>query len=182
MKLSTNTLSAKLYRWFFNTDKMPTNLCPYFWKLVFMYLAILPYTIITLPHQILNKFKKEDKEMSIGVSFILYLFMFGLISLFSVPTLLLFDLSPNHFWKSVFNGGILMWIVLIGSGIYYGIKFLIQRLKEKPKKMYDKDGSLYYGYDDFGNKIYYQEPKPNILVEFFKAKYNRYCPKINWEK
>jgi hypothetical protein len=24
------------------------------------------------------------------------------------------------------------------------------------------------------------EKKPNIIIEFIKAKYNRYCPKIEW--
>jgi hypothetical protein len=180
MKLSPDTLSAKLYRWFYNTSRMPSNLCPYFWKLVFMYLVILPYVIITLPHQILNNFKRDDKETSIAVSVILYLFMFGLVSLISVPVLLLFDLSPNDFWKSIFGGGVMIWIFLICAGIYHGIKYLIKR--DKPNKMYDGNGTPFYGYDDFGNRIYYQEPKPNILVEFFKAKYNKYCPKIDWEK
>lgn len=37
MKLNYNSFSSKLYRWIYysDTNEMPSNLCPYFWKLVF---------------------------------------------------------------------------------------------------------------------------------------------------
>ena len=49
MKLDQNSISARLFRWFYATNGMPKNLCPYFWKLVLMWVFILPYTILSLP-------------------------------------------------------------------------------------------------------------------------------------
>ena len=39
-------------------------------------------------------------------------------------------------------------------------------------------------YDENGNWIPYEDrltgKRPNIILEFIKAKYNKYCPKIDW--
>ena len=162
MKLSTNSLSAKLYRWFYNQNKMPNNLCPYFWKLVIMYILIIPYFIITLPSQILYKFEKNDIQINLGYSLVLYFIIFLIVCIASVPILLLFDLNPNEFWKNIFGYGVLSWVVLIVFGIYHGFKYLLRYLKQNPNET--------------------QKENSNILVEFVKAKYNKYCPKINWDK
>lgn len=49
MELKLNSLSARLYRYFYETNKMPNSLCTYFWKLVIAYLLIIPLEIIGLP-------------------------------------------------------------------------------------------------------------------------------------
>jgi hypothetical protein len=36
-------------------------------------------------------------------------------------------------------------------------------------------------WDENGNYVPRKEDKPNIIIEFVKAKYNRYCPKITWK-
>ena len=37
-------------------------------------------------------------------------------------------------------------------------------------------------YDEYGRGIYnfHKEEKTYLVVEFVKAKYNKYCPKIDW--
>lgn len=162
MKLSTNSLSAKLYRWFYDQNEMPNNLCPYFWKLVIMYILIIPYVIITLPSQIVFKFEQNDKETNIAMSIFLFLLIFVIICMISVPVILLFDLNPNEFWRNIFSGGVISWVFLITIGIYYGFKYLFQKLKQKLNETEKKNSY--------------------ILVEFVKAKYNKYCPKIDWDK
>jgi len=63
MKLKTSSLSAKLYRYFYETEKMPKSLCPYFWKLVVAYLLILPLEIIGLPYTIVMFLFKLNKNV-----------------------------------------------------------------------------------------------------------------------
>lgn len=61
MELKLNSLSARLYRYFYETNKMPNSLCTYFWKLVIAYLLIIPLEIIGLPFTIYIKFFDKDQ-------------------------------------------------------------------------------------------------------------------------
>ena len=63
MKLKTSSLSAKLYRHFYETEKMPKSLCPYFWKLVVAYMLVLPLEIIGLPYTIVMFLFKLNKNV-----------------------------------------------------------------------------------------------------------------------
>jgi hypothetical protein len=45
MEINYNSTSARIYREFYNTKRMPESLCPYFWKLVFAW----PITILLSP-------------------------------------------------------------------------------------------------------------------------------------
>jgi len=185
MKLNHNSISAKLYRWFYGTKSMPSNLCPYFWKLVISYLFALPLILLTFPYEIIN-FKDRDNDEPIGfrvfVSFIVCFFVFAAFAIIVTPSYLFgYRPTPDHFMYNVMIGGLMLWIVGTVVGVYYGIKYLVTKIKDS-KNLYDEDGDRYYGYDANGNKIYYQEEKPNIIVEFIKAKYNKYCPKIEWKK
>ena len=179
MKLSTNSISAKLYRWFYYTDIMPSNLCPYFWKLVIMYLTIIPYFLVSLPVQVITKFRKKEISETIGYTFFFYVLIFFLIVFISLPVVLLSNGYPNPFWETIFPASVVIWTALLVFGVYVGIKYLKDQYEES-KKMYDEFGGVYYGVDEFNRKIYVRPSKPNILVEFIKAKYNKYCPKINW--
>ena len=63
MKLNINSTSAQLYRWFYATTTMPQSLCPYFWKLVIMWLLILPYSILSLPVILMDLKDFEHRTM-----------------------------------------------------------------------------------------------------------------------
>ena len=182
MKLNHNSISAKLYRWFYNEAAMPNNLCPYFWKLVLMYVTILPYVLISLPAQLITKFKAKDIGETFAYTFAFYFVLFCLFTLSLLPINLFIDFS-SHFLESFLSGSIILWAFILLFLIGYGIKLLIRMVKNwrRPKKMYDEYGYVYYGLDENGHKIYHPKPKPNILVEFIKAKYNKYCPKIDWD-
>ena len=181
MQLNKNSISAKLYRWFYNQNVMPNNLCPYFWKLVFMWISILPFIVITLPGQILSKFEKKTFGESMGYTFAFYAVSFALTVLASLPISFFTTFADGGFWDTMRNGSIVFWLFLIVVALYHGIKRLFIRIKEGGK-LYDERGRRYYGYDSEGYRIYYKEKKPNILAEFIKAKYNKYCPKIEWNE
>jgi hypothetical protein len=179
MQLNKNSISAKLYRWFYNQNVMPNNLCPYFWKLVLMWITILPFILITLPAQIITKFDRKTFGESIGYTFAFYFVSFALMVFAILPISFFTTFADGGFWDSMRIGSILFWGGLIILALYYGIKYLFIWFKEG-RKLYDEDGRRYYGYDSERNKIYYKTKKPNIIAEFIKAKYNKYCPKIDW--
>lgn len=174
MQLEHNSFSAKLYRWYYGTKSMPKNLCPYFWKLVIAYIVALPLLVVTLPYEIIY-FKTRDNDETITnricVSFIICLFFWAVFCLLSVFSLI-FDYEPVHespMYYSILTG-VLGWLIIIPITSYHGIKYLIQKAKE-PKRIYDEEGNYV---------IQGKRTKPNIVVEFVKAKYNKYCPKIEW--
>jgi hypothetical protein len=188
MELNRNSFSAKLYRWFYATKEMPQNLCPYFWKLVATFILALPVFILTIPFEIIY-YKDETKYYEpIGhrlfVSFVIMglgfvLFLLGV----SVAYLFGYSPTPNTFMFNCVISGLTIWVVGTTVGLVITVKYFINKAREA-KKLYDEDGFRYYGIDENGRKIYTlipKEEKPNIIVEFVKAKYNKYCPKINWE-
>jgi hypothetical protein len=178
MKLNKNSFSARLYRWVYATEQMPKNLCPYFWKLVIMWIVIVPYAILSLPYIALNKrndigssfFEKPGSGLILYVGVGLVLSMLWSISIFFV------GFFPKHsFAQSIQILGMLLWIIGIAIGGWNLAKWGIEKYK---------DSKIKYRYDGHGNVVgrKFEEPKPNIIVEYAKAAYNKYCPQINWEK
>lgn len=168
MKLNLNSNSAKLYRWFYGKEYMPSNLCPYFWKLVVVYIFALPLLVLTLPYIILNLIIGDDDPDTINsrilASVFMYMAAYLVIAMLS-PIMLLFMKFPKHgtsYLHDLIVQGLSAWLVAIVAGIIYLIKV-----------MYDKHNS-----NKFEEKPY---KKPNIVIEMVKAKYNKYCPKIDWE-
>lgn len=181
MKLNKNSISARLYRWFYITESMPSNLCPYFWKLVAMWILIVPASLISAPILIANRGDKINEWtpritgglLLYGVAFILFLMFFAPISY------IYYGWIKNYIqWQT---GGVLAWMVTILALIIIGTFELYNRRKAaKERKLYK------FIWDEEGNYIEnpeYREPeeKTYIIREFIKAKYNRYCPKIDWK-
>ncbi len=174
MKLNVNSTSAKLYRWFYATRVMPQNLCPYFWKLVLMWVFILPYTILSLP-VILMDLKDPDQRTTgerAGMGVIIWFGLGMLISMLSWIGLFFFEPVKDSVWFDMLITGLVGWVLSIVIGALEGYKALKDwNYKRKIK------------YTEKGYRIW-DEPKekqPSILIEFVKAKYNKYCPKIDWK-
>jgi hypothetical protein len=162
MKLDQNSLSAKLYRWFYKTDTMPTNLCAYFWKLVIAVILSPLLAIHTLPYEIINYKRRRWDTYSdmLGMSLAYWCFIAAVICMIS--TLGLFFYIPNKsssLWV-IISVGCILWGSLILVGIGWGIYETVKYLKSKKS-------------DD--------EKTDNIIVEMVKAKYHKYCPKIDWK-
>ena len=177
MKLNKNSLNAKLYCWFYGVGsyELPSNLCPYFWKLVLAWILVLPYGLLCTPfiltHELFDKTYKNGQNTfgeRVGISVIMYIMLFALFALGVGVGALFTTYAKGSIFLNVLPGSILLWIALVGIGIYQGIKALIVKLSETKKV-----------YDEHGYRVY-PEKKPNLAVEFVKAKYNKYCPKITW--
>ena len=72
-------------------------------------------------------------------------------------------------------------VLVVAITVFIG--FLMVKLinKIKDKKRYKRMG---YTLDEDGNWVksgVVVENRTNIITEFIKAKYNKYCPKIDWE-
>ncbi len=177
MKLNANSLNAKLYCWFYGqrTHQLPNNLCPYFWKLVLAWFLLVPYALFSLPvilvQEVFDKsYENGDNKFGerLGISAIIYIFLFALFVLCVGAGALFTTYAKGGLFANMLPGAIMLWFGLTGVGIYHGIMYLIQKIRE-PKIVYDNDGYRVY-----------PEKKSNLVVEFVKAKYNRYCPKIDW--
>ncbi len=174
MQLNINSTTAKLYRWFYSTSQMPQSLCPYFWKLVLMWVFIVPYTILSLP-VILIDLKDPDHRTTgerVGVGFIMWFILFMLVSMLSWIGIFFVEPVKDSMWYHMLIVGFLGW----GASIIFGGIEFYKWAKEKWENRHVK-------YDKNGYRIWTKpEPKqPSIITEFVKAKYNKYCPKIDWK-
>jgi hypothetical protein len=162
MKLNQNSISAKLYRWFYKTDTMPTNLCPYFWKLVTAVILSPLFAIYTLPYEIINyKRSRRDTygdmlEESLGY----WLLIAAIICMISSLGFFFYIPDKGSLLWGIMGVGCILWGSLILVGITWAIVKTVEYLKSKKS-------------DD--------EKTDNIIVEMVKAKYHKYCPKIDWK-
>ncbi len=158
MILSKNAKLTKLYLWFYDEMEfeLPNNLCPYFWKVVGMIFCIIPYTIICIPGIIVNKTTKGGFSR-FPVSVMIYL---GIFIFFALMTPIYSFFSSVHYPK-----GTLGHALSIFGGIVWLVIFII---------------FIWWVTDKFTEKK--KDKSPNILVEFVKATYNKYCPKLEWKE
>lgn len=166
MKLNKNSFSSKFYKWFYETSILPNNLCPYFWKLLLAWVLVallgIPSMVLLIPFLFIGIFFKDSLSMlkdnkygAILVGFFLNLALFVLVCIVFF-FLALFGVMQ---YAKDSNMGVLQ----ICGGFFSfiggcsGISYLLGNL----------------------NKI--KVKQPSIITEFVKAKYNKYCPKIDWE-
>jgi hypothetical protein len=162
MKLNQNSLSAKLYRWFYKTDTMPTNLCPYFWKLVTAVILSPLLAIHTLPYEIINykRRRRDTYEDILGTSLVHWVIIIAVICMISTLGLFFHTPDKDSLLMVMMVFGFCVWASLIIFGIIWSIFKTKEYLKSKKS-------------DD--------EKTDNIIVEMVKAKYYKYCPKIDWK-
>lgn len=177
MKLNSNSISVKLYKWFYATNVLPTNLCPYFWKLVFAWLIVIPYSLFCLPVILMELFDKtyevtdNSTGKRIGYSSLTYFLLFLVGCMLSSIGFFFVLPGKDSFYGFMGTLGFCLW----GTGIVIGIVEGVKALKEWNRTRKIK-------YDVNGYRIWNQprEEKTYLVVEFVKAKYNKYCPKIEW--
>jgi len=171
-----STIWAKLYRWFYCIEKqeMPDNLCPYFHKSVWMYFAIIPYTLFSIPVIIISFFDEAgiyNSWQRIGFSCLIYLAILAVWGIIFVPYFVIVwgDVDIVGFWEFLFAVGVVIYSAGILIGGYELIKFIGKASARGIHNAVDGIGDTQYG------------KKSVMIVEFAKAKYHKYCPKIEWE-
>lgn len=184
MKLNQNSISARLYRWFYVTGRMPQSLCPYFWKLVIAYILVIPFAILNFP---IFLFKQQDSVENTTYRFFIGAILWVVIS-FAImmivgPLSTLFTglLHDDSFLAIIQSMGFLTLFVVIAISLVAGIIHLASKIKEENRRRRSE-----WIWDEYGD--YIKNPdyspyaaKPNIIIEFIKATYHKYCPKIDWK-
>jgi len=166
MKLNKNSISAKLFRWFYRTSELPTNLCPYFWKLVMAYVFAIPVFIISLPYVIVDKdSRNESLGNRIGLGIVCWFGLFLLIA--ALTPIMLFWHTPvkGSLLETLIHCGFLVWAVGLFIGVMWFILYLGEKIKERKWER---------------RNLPKKEKRSNIIVEMVKATYYKYCPKIDW--
>lgn len=177
MELNINSLSARVYREVYNTRHMPESLCPYFWKLVLAYSLFIVLIPLLIPYWIIERFDESYKEHKapIGAKALIGFLMYGFLLL--IFTIVVFI---SAFWITYYKGSAMYSFYIGGSltslilgivCVYLGIKTIYEQHRRRQRKRL---------YNENGNNLPLEE-KPNLIVEFVKAKYNKYCPKITWK-
>ena len=178
MRLNKNSVSSRLYKWFYGVSEyqgLPNNLCPYFWKVVLMYLTIIPYTLISIPVVVYDLFDKqyENGERKtgerLGISAGVYIGVLMITSLITAIVGFFTPIETKSFWEFCQILGCMIWLGAIVVGIIQGVKYL---------REYSTTDKSYYSETE--NKWVYKKTTVNLTTEFIKAKYNKYCPKIDW--
>lgn len=182
MKLNHNSTSARLYRWFYITDEMPQTLCPYFWKLVIMWIFLAPVGLISIPIVITKQEADEWPVRILGGLLLWGIVALLFIAIFPITYLFWGWFDPKTTFGAWQRTGLALWGMLIVGSIIWGILEIRQRKKEarrhRQKEWIWNDEGDYVKNPDYEP----YEEKPSIIIEFIKAKYNKYCPKIDWTK
>ena len=182
MKINYNSTSSKLYRWFYDTHRMPKTLCPYFWKLVFAWVLTIILSPLLLPTWIVRKVTNDiDENVPVGPYALMGILIYSAILAVIGVGVFISSYWIIYYQKTLgyslyLTGGVVTFIGLIGS-ITWGIMKLKDRIRDRRTKRTIWDDNI----GDYVPNPNYKEPKPSILVEFIKAKYHKYCPKIDWE-
>ena len=166
MKLNKNSISAKLFRWFYGTTELPTNLCPYFWKLVMAYVFAIPLFIIPLPYVIIEKSSSiESLNSRIWGGFVCWVILFLLIT--ALTPIMLFWHTPvkDSLLEILMIYGFFIWAAGLTLGIIWFIHYIQDKIKERKWE---------------SRNLPKEEKRSNIIVEMVKATYYKYCPKIDW--
>ena len=183
MELNRNSISARVYRDFYNRSTMPDSLCPYFWQLVFAWPITIVLAPLAFPFWIMER-KSQDRMgvPTIGKAFFSFALLLLLLLVFCVGVFISsawITYYQKTYWYEWWVGGVVTFFIACVSFIVWGIFYLINLYKERQWQLHHQAA-----YDENGNWIPEEHrvyPKGNIIIEFIKAKYNKYCPKIDWK-
>ena len=160
MELKLNSWHVWLYNYTFNS-KLPDSLCPYFWKLVLALLLFPINVVLRLPVYIsflfIDTYKDEYSERTGSGIFLWFLIVFCIFAPIAIYHNILWWFNAYSYNNDLaICGGFLLIIIAV---------IIIAVLNEN---------------NDIAYNIKYKA-KNNILVNYSKAWYNNYCPKINWK-
>jgi len=175
MTLSKNSWHYWLYTTVYSTS-VPTNLCPYFWKLVWGCIIFIPITIIFVPWLLLNwisdrkeftypnYYKDSPPALILTIATILGVNMIAMF--WHWPTKLQWLKGSQSAW---FVLGVIGWCI----GIFILVVYIVTKAGEAIEER--KLQRMIKGETTF------KEKKPNIIKAFIRAKIEKSCPRIDWD-
>ena len=165
MILNRDSIIPRIYRWFYVTNNMPENLCPYFWKLVLMWIVIVPYIIISIPGTIIFKKHKVDSTGERLARGILSSTLISVVlsMLWSLSIFFIGEFPKGSFLYVIQEAGIIIWFIFIVIVFYLLVDWLIRR------------------YNKYKIGFIKSKKESSVIFEWMKATYNKYCPMISWK-
>ena len=140
-----------------------------------MYLTIIPYVLFSIPVVVYDLFDKQyengDRKVGerLGISVGVYIALFVLAALISAIAAIFLKVDKGSLFEFLVVGGCLFWAGLTVIGVIEGVKYL---------REYSTTNESFY--DSQQDRWVTKKTKVNMTTEFIKAKYNKYCPKIDW--
>ena len=162
-----DSLTARLYRWFYCTNQMPMSLCSYFWAVFWMYLVIVPYTICVAPALLLETcYDKWYNRLGPGIFSWFVVIILGSM-LYSISVFWI-GWRPDNTWQGVMQRtGSLCWIFICTVGIIFAVGLI-------------RDWRHQRYIDKFYKKVVKAE-QANLVVAYYRAFREKYCPKLDWD-
>jgi hypothetical protein len=140
-----------------------------------MYLTFIPYVLFSIPVVVYDLFDKNysngDRKTGerLGISVGVYIGLFVLAALISAIAAIFLKVDKGSLFEFLVVGGCLFWAGLTVIGVIEGVKYL---------REYSTTNESFY--DSQQDRWVTKKTKVNMTTEFIKAKYNKYCPKIDW--
>jgi hypothetical protein len=160
MKLKLNSWYVWLWNYTYSQD-LPNNLCPMFWQLIGAILFFIPNVIFRIPINIINMFSEDTVERGddrTKVGMVIY----GLLGLTVAVCIALFNWLLWLFGAYSYDSA----LATIGGMLLILALFFTIR---------------YFWLENKVGKTIVNKTSNNMIVNYTKAWYNNYCPKINWE-
>lgn len=147
---------------------MPETSCKYYKRLIFMWLLLPFFTILTLPSNlVLTRSSWTHSRVDIvGINIMIYCGIFILALLLTPLSLFWYNYSELVVLKSFVTTSLFLWSIIISSVIFYGTIKLFGYTYRKIK--YRKKKNV--------------EAKPSWLKERWDELRGKYCKPLNWIK
>jgi len=157
MNLNENAWHARLFKLIYSNHKLPDNLCNYFWNVVFLLITIpiyFPGLLLSLSAKLRLRYNFKGPAVTAGGFF---------INLFIALNVSAVIKMTEQTGLSLTLSAIIVPVIIVTSiaTLFYLMYLFTEAL---PHKARSNDNIV------------------GITSEYFKAKKEAYCPKIEWKK
>jgi hypothetical protein len=177
---SSKSFHAKLFKSTYGREKLPTNLCSYFWLDVLAFIIMIP----AWPGHLINIIrKKNDTAAFIFVIHVFVALMIGLLFYTKEQQ------KNNNILIPAYFIGMACFVSFIG--VIIGIIFLVGYLKElAEKRRYNEFYKIRVANPELDNYEIWERVEERhgkkgrrwLLTEWFKAFKGKYCPRLDWKE
>jgi len=157
MNLNENAWHARLFRLIYSQHRLPDNFCNYFWTIVVLLLTMpiyFPGLLLAMSSKLRSKHDFRGPAVTV-VGFLINVFI-------ALNITMVMKVMEETGLSVTLSTIIVPIIITTGMAVfYYGIYLFSEAL---PEKAQSNDNIV------------------GMTSEYFKAKKEAYCPKIEWEK
>jgi hypothetical protein len=184
LRPKSKSFHAKVYKSTYGCDRLPNNLCGYFWANVLAFLLLIP----SFPGHIINMIRRNNDVQSIWTAI-----HFPLALL--IGSLLVDEkkmkAGTTSLWTLYGWGMLLILSMVVGIFLTALVVFWVNEMQEK--RMWKKYYKLQKEYPEMHSGQIWEmieadkyrklerRKKRFLIIEWFKAFKGKYCPKLEWD-